>query len=828
MVTMLTRQHILKRKHISNEFNKIFDYPLTVAVAAMGYGKTTSAREFLNETNTRYAWVSVESDESSPQYIWDSFTSQIAKTRPEIGKPLRGLGFPADAPQKERVLKIIEDFTYMTNTVLVIDDYHFAHSPEFDKLIERIVRADIPGFHMLILTRVMPDINIDELMLKGYCYLIKSHLFEVNSDEIKRFFKMYNHHISDDMAMEIYKISEGWVSAIYLIMQRYAEIGRLEPGRSIERLIESSVMFRYTNQEVILLKSLSLLDSFTTEQAIYVTNNQASEKILHRISLENSFIRYEVQDDIYRIHNILNNYLRKIIEEQPSDIDPDSIFKRSGQWCIYNGDIISGLKYLLKAKEYDLILEEFEKSSINLIIDSNPTYMVEIFKHIPLEVKYKHPIGYLAYTGFYVTNVNQLEGRHMLEEIEQYYQDDTTISMVFKKQIFGEIELIRAYTAFNDASLMHERLKKAHQMLDGNSSIANKDKIITFGSPHSLYLYYREKGELLSAMKCVVKMFPYYMEMAGGCGKGFDDLLQCEYCLETGDIKAAEIFAHKATYKAKTMKQISVVICSKFVLSRIRLSQGKYDEALEIMDDLYEEVEACNSPILSSAFDLCAGYIGGITNKEINFANWLKSGDILQSEVLYQGMGFNYIVYAKYLLLTKEYIKLEVLCEDMHSIFSQFNNMLGNLHTYILEAAGLYKLYGVHKAKASMLNAIDIGKADQIILPFAEYGIYIMNILDEIQKEVTDDYLDKLKVYVSQYSHVLKFNESLEPYSPVLTNREKEILERIVHGKTNKEIALELFIAEVTVRKNVTSIYRKLNVVGRSLAVKKALELKII
>lgn len=63
------RQFILKRRHISAEFDNLFSYPLTLAVAAMGYGKTTSARDYLNECGAKYIWLSIESDESSPQYI---------------------------------------------------------------------------------------------------------------------------------------------------------------------------------------------------------------------------------------------------------------------------------------------------------------------------------------------------------------------------------------------------------------------------------------------------------------------------------------------------------------------------------------------------------------------------------------------------------------------------------------------------------------------------------------------------------------------------------------------------------------------------------------
>lgn len=826
---MLTQQHILKRRHISLELSNLFDYPLTVAVAAMGYGKTTSVREFLNETSAKYVWVSVESDELSPQYIWDSFARQMAKTAPDLGKQLRTLGFPVDAPQRDKIIKIIEDHAYLTNTVLVIDDYHFAHSPELDRLIERIVRTGIDGFHILILSRTIPQMNIEELMVKGYCYLIKNQLFEVSRDEIKEYFKLYGCDISDDISAQVYDMSEGWVSAVYLIMKRYAEIGRLEPGRNIERLIETAVMSRYTHREVIILKSLCFLDSFTPQQAVHITGDSGTEWVIRKLSDENSFIRYDARDDRYRIHNIFNSFLKKLLAEEPGNIKLPELYKRSGEWCIDNGDIISGLKYLLKAKEYHLILAEFEKYSINLVLDNNPLYILELFQQIPDEIKYRHPIGYLAYTGFHVTNVDQDSGAHLLSCIEQYYQNNDDLSPSMKRRISGEIQLIRAYISFNDAALMREKLAKAHEMLEGQSLIANKDKIITFGSPHALYLYYREKGKLLWTMDCVKEMFPYYMEMAGGCGKGFDDLLQAEYCLETGDLDGAQLYAYKAIHKARSMEQTSVIICSNYTLARVWAAMGKFNQALDTMYDLSNEVDACNSPILSDAADLCSGYIGGITGKENCFANWLRSGDTDQSEVLYQGMGFNHIIYGKYLLLKKDYIKLEVLCEEMGRAFSLFNNMLGYLHTYILDAIAKYKLYGMEKAKPAILSALDIGKADHIVLPFAEYGIYITEILQGLRNDAgEDEYLDRIIGLALQYSLNQKKIEIIKQAIPVLTNREKEILRLVVEGKINREIASGLFIAEVTVRKNITSIYRKLDVTGRASAVKKAIELKII
>lgn len=824
------QQQILKRKHIKTELKNIFNYPLTLVVAAMGYGKTTSVRDFLTDGAFRYTWLTVDSDESSPQFIWDSLASQLSKVKPELGRQLSAFGFPVDAPQREKILRIIEDLTYMTNSVLVIDDYHNVHSPEWDKLVERLVRANIKGFHILILSRTMPEISIDELQLKGFCHVIKSSVFEMTLSEIKEFFGLYGYNISNNSAKQVHDISEGWVSAVYLIMREYAESGKISAGQSLERLIETSVMKRFSPTEERVLKALCILDSFTPQQAVYVTNEQDAEGILRKISYFNSFIRYDKQEDVYRIHNVLGGYLQKRLGTEPPEIAEKELYKRSGQWCVQNGNVLTGLRYLLKAEEYDLILDEFEKSiSITRLMDSSPSYILEIFERIPEETKLLRPISYLAYMGFFITNVDRDAGSRRLLELEQHYERDCGLPADMLRRIRGEIELIGAYIAFNDVPLMYERFKKAHKLLDGRSDIANERKIITFGSPHSLYLYYRNAGNLLGVKESVQEMFQYYTELAGGCGKGFDDLLEAEYFLETGELDKAELYARKANHKAESLNQLSVSICADFTIARAFAARGKFNEALEVMAELRDDVEAASGPILGSAFDVSYGYIGGIAGCEDGFSQWLGDGDLAQSEILYQGMGFNYIAYGKHILLTGDFIKLEVVCEQMQQVFSQFRNMLGYLHMHILSAIARHRLYGIDSARESILPALEIGKADGIILPFAEYGVHILDILMELRKDEREDkYLDRLLDGASRYADNLRAFHELKTEKPVLTPREREILILVVEGRSNREIASALYIAEVTVRKNITAIYRKLHVTGRAEAVRRALEIKIL
>ncbi len=823
-----TKHRLLKREGIHRRLRRIFDYPLTVIVAAMGYGKTTSARAFLNKMEAGYVWLSVGSNETSVQYIWDLLTRQLAKTEPALGKQLNALGFPMDAQQRERILKIIEEHVYMTNTVLVIDDYHFAHSPELDKLVERIVRTNISGLHILLISRTKPEINMDELLLKGYCYLLKNDVFELSKSEIKAYFQLYGHAISPDIVSQVQKISEGWITAVYLIIQRYCAIGRLEPGRDIENLIERAIMPRYSEEERRILMSLCVLDSFTLPQAAYVMEEATAAGFLQRLSDNNSFIRYDERTESCKMHNIFSNYLQKLLHRDAGAIEEKKIYRRTGEWYIENGNVLSGLKFLLRAEEYDLILLQFEKEGITEVLDRAPQPIIELFAQIPTAVKYRHPIGYLVYAEFHLSSVDMQEGAELLAEIEAYYEKDTTLPPPLKRRIAGEVQLIRSLCCFNDLRKMHVHQLEAHRLLEGSSSVMNKDMIFTFGSPHSLYLYYREEGAMLWTLEYMDQVFFYFRETANGLGTGFEYTVRAEYCLETGNYAEAELYGYKAVYKAQTMEQMTLILCASLTLARLYTAQGKFDKARELMNDLGLRVAHCNSPILNCTFDLCSGYLAGIMQEHYHFPQWLKTGDMEHSDILYQGMAFNYIVYGKALLLEQDYIRLEALCEEMYPLFSIFNNLLGYVHAYILDAIAKYNLYGLESAREAILPALEIGGRDYILLPFAEYGPHILELLRTLAKENQGDgYIERLWAETTAYCNHLKNLEQETPSPPSLSTREREVLQLIAVGKTNKEIASMLYIAEVTVRKNITSIYRKLDIRSRAAAVKKAIALKL-
>jgi two-component system response regulator DesR len=66
------------------------------------------------------------------------------------------------------------------------------------------------------------------------------------------------------------------------------------------------------------------------------------------------------------------------------------------------------------------------------------------------------------------------------------------------------------------------------------------------------------------------------------------------------------------------------------------------------------------------------------------------------------------------------------------------------------------------------------------------------------------------------------------PAGPALSEREREVLDLIAGGATNREIAVQLYLSPHTVKEHTSSLYRKLSVRNRAEAVQKAQRLGLI
>ncbi len=817
----------LKRDRVNRALESIFDYPLTIIEAPIGYGKTTAVREFLALKDIPVVWTSFLSEDESAASFWDRLAAEASKFDQAAGSRLKSLGFPSDAPQTTTIITILNESDYKANTTLVIDDFHLAKSMRVTALFRRFVMEIPDDFHIVFITRDTTNLDIAELSAKGRCNLLPQQTLRFTDKEVHDYCVFMGFTLSENEVKKLCEYTGGWISLIYLIMlgtQRGIPMGY---NSAIDSLIENVLYNAYDERIQSFLLRLSIMDSFTVEQALFVTQEPKSEEFLKKLRRENAFITLDEASGEYKIHDVLRDFLRA---KQKDEKERLSRYRLLGEWHLTHKAYKTAYENLNRARDTERILEILDNpdSVTNYFAEFEGSF--EMFAAISRELLYQYPLAYLQYIGLLLTSGDPeaaAEGAIRLDELQAVYERMENIPPERKNRVLAEVSGIRIFAVFNDTEKIVACANEALALLDGGSSVLFKhENEFTFGTPHFLYSYYREPGRLKETADFIADRFPGVGLLTNGLGAGCDYLTLAEYALETGGETAAELNAFKAIYKAKTREQTSIGICANFTLIRLYIYQGKINEAREQFRQLEGDVSKENNAIYNTALELIKGYAAACLGRPDSIPAWLQTGDMSPAHFMYQGLAFNYIVHGKAVLLSKDYIRLEMLAEECGQYFSILSNQLGFLHNRILRAAAKYRLYGMDAGSIELRGALDEAREDHIVLPFAEYAPDILDMVRRIaHSDSRDTYIQDVLRSCERYMESLKSASQIEV---PLSARETEILALAAEGLKRDEIAGRLHVTAGTVQVHLHNIYGKLEVNGRAAAIKKAQKMKLL
>lgn len=818
----MKKAELMKRERINKILSAIYDYPLTIVEAPMGFGKTTAVRSFLKSEKNNPLWITFLHAGESALLLWEKFTSEIGKLNEPASEKMKTLGFPVDVPQTEKVLSVLNNIEFHEKTVFVMDDFHLSREESMSRLLMQIVAERMDNLHFVIITRDTTNIDFAELLSKGLCYVVSQQKLKFTDSEVDRYCKMMTDNISEADLRKINEYTEGWISLIYIILLGLENGIPVGMSNSIDALIEHVLFNVYEERIRSFLLKLSVMDLFTVKQALFVTQENKTSEILKKLHKENAFVFYDQTTRTYKIHNVLLDFLR--IKRDSGSEGVHGLYRRLGEWYLSLGEFPSAYANFNRAGDAERILSILNnpkniRNDLTLFEGSS-----EMFEKLPQEMLDQYPIAYLQHifiTIVYGSEETIVECAKKLEALKKTYEELEGIDEEYRNRIIAEILIINKFTIFNHIDPDDQYNRNILGLLRGKQSyIAQRENEFTFGSPHLLYIYFRDQGALKEISEQGSISFTSYSQFADGCGTGAEYLLPAEYALETGNWEAAELNSFKAIYKARTKDQTSIIISANFTLIRLYILQGKVSEAMEMLKQLEQDISEVNSSIYNTTIDMCKGYIYASLGQPEKIPYWLQTGAMTTADLLYQGVAFNYIVYGKAVMLSKNYVALDVLTESFQEQFSIFSNQLGMIHNHIFKAVATYHLNGVKKGVSALENALAMAQADDIIMPFVENAPCILDMLKiAANNHSKNDYISKVVFFSKQYMEVLK---NSQPSKVKLSQREAEVLSLVAEGLKREEIASRLFLSEGTVKTHLKNIYQKLEVSGRVSAIKVA------
>ena len=558
---------LLTRNHVNHKLETILDYPVFFVIAPIGYGKTTAISTFLEKSKYRNIWITMHApiDISSNEYFWYLIANEIKKYSLEISDSFMDRGFPNDSIQISRIVEFIKNINVKEDIIVVVDDYHLIENEKINLLMKSLIYERIPWLHIILSSRTIPDLAIQELYFKGYCNQINIKDLTFTNNEVKRYLRLVNFKANEKIEQKICEYSNGWFPAIYLMQAYYRQNLKLNTKNSIYSLIKFSFFDKYDETIKMLLINLSILENVNADQAVYIFENDAVIDILNKLCQENAFITIDHQST-YRLHHIYIDFLTELKKEW--DDETIKIIQRAARWFSNHGDNILAFKYWFLIKDFKSILQELESEDRNSINFVDRDLIIQIFESVDNELKYQYPIATLKYILIIILYKDRNLGKEMIVPFKHYF-DSHTHPKYHKNRIFAELYLLCTSLSFNNARLSAYFSRQAYHLLDGEYSITmNRHDVIAHGFPHFTYAYFKQPGEYKETVKTLSNDFIYLTKATNGLGMGCDILSKAEYSLETGSFDDVESQSLAAFYKSSIFRQTCLQVCAKLNLAR--------------------------------------------------------------------------------------------------------------------------------------------------------------------------------------------------------------------------------------------------------------------
>ncbi len=157
-------------------------------------------------------------------------------------------------------------------------------------------------------------------------------------------------------------------------------------------------------------------------------------------------------------------------------------------------------------------------------------------------------------------------------------------------------------------------------------------------------------------------------------------------------------------------------------------------------------------------------------------------------------------------------VLLDVMMPQMDG-WETLKRIRNNEHTKYLPVIMITAVNEEHKIVSGLKHGAD----DYIVKPFV-----LPNLLARIEAVLRRSKWQEERNPKADIQ--FKNQGKVEP----LTEREKEVLSLVAKGKTNQEIADELFVRDVTVKTHLNTIFKKLKVKSRTQAVLLAIQMNMV
>jgi len=851
-------QVTIEREALTAKLNKmVLNHQLTLISAPVGSGKTTIVADLVRSTvNFQTRWLSLNENDNDLQ----SFLLVIALAIfPNIENELLHMIHEGQVSSQQVATLLINrlDAAADMPIVIVLDDLHELTDTAILEFLDYFIEYAPKHVHLIAITRYDPALSLAKLRARNSLAELRIDALRFDLVEVDTLINgLLNLEISDTLIEQMLDRTEGWVAGIRLLSLSLSQINVSERQQYIKNLAQrdryvfdllaEEVLFQQPNEIRTFLLQTSILEELTLELCNAVTGQTDSHAKLAELHRNNLFL-VSIGNGAYVYHSLFRNFLLEQLRRYHPHRLPELHRLAANAYTIPARKI----HHFLVAEDWDAVIPLIGLHGRKLMEYSNRNIVLRWLEALP--ETYKTNDGWIIY-------LNGMMSYHRGDPIRTMeYMQQAEVWFQQRGNSEGAFEAIAMQLAASEEEHdLNLQLDFIHRMEPHITS--DSQRMIRELSLGWNYLYHARRTEASEHFYEILTILESMPEKLGFVG------------FQLGTTMAL-VFDNLSFFQTRLQHLIDMFdldthvfhATARSLFATIAFWQGDLTQARQELDDslaIWNKLGGINSVhrLLQEHLHVIIAWtendntqIDQLTaeyrNNPPHYMNlamlrarwsWLL-GD--KSETRYILEHFprfddmeNSLVGRPYYLSIDALLALDE---------GRFEAIESRLLEYIHHQQNSYSFYSLFMLDLRVTLAycyLQIGLQQEAIALIHDLlrDYSTLNVPGRLAQEggFVDPLLDlaiRHNIYSDFAQQVLKIRHPQQVFVPIdiaetgetLTAREAEVLQLIMEGASNQQIADTCFISIPTVKTHVSRILQKLNVSSRTQASAKARELRL-
>jgi LuxR family maltose regulon positive regulatory protein len=746
--------------------------------------------------------------------------------------------------------------------------------------------------HLVITSRSDPLIQIPSLRARGQITELRAEHLRFTTLEATRFLnQVMGLALSEDEVRSLETRTEGWIAGLHLAALSMQDSEDVEGFISaftgddryiVDYLVDEVLSQRPTGTKDFLLRS-SILKRMSGPLCDAVAGQEGGQEMLERLDQANLFIvPLDNKRLWYRYHHLFADLLRQRLQETADTQEINALHMRASQWFEENDLLVDAVEHALAAEDYENGIQLIELGSMELLMHSQQSLLLNWQDEIPQVLVASHPRFCMTIAWAHLSLGHPGEAEKCLQRIEQSLGIETADTLherdrakqldLMVYSLLVEITVMRMELAIEGGDLHQvlelSRLVLPHLEDDQTTLQDDHRKDLLYVVFFVLGLVYKINGKLNQAadslsqaavlgqergnvhiiagstgrLASVQSMQGHLNQAVRTCQGGLKlvkeivgerspvpILLHAELgnlLYEKNDLEAAQYHLQEGINVGRPWGFLEAFVPGYTGLARVRAAQGDWDGAFAALDELATLGED-NPAMVMPAVETLRALMWVAQGKVDAAYHWaMNVGLDPQGEIDFHRLG-ELMLYTRVLIARHAYREAVDLLTRMVAA-AEARGWFGRaIEMRVLLALAHSSRGARDQAMIAFKQALISAEREGYVRVFIDEGDPLKALLREAETRlIAPDYVPKL-LEAFEVDHAQVEFPTVPSLIEPLSERELEVLRLLKTELSGPEIADELMIALSTMRTHTQNIYSKLGVSNRREAVSKAEDLNL-